>query len=140
MAFINNYPDVTASGDTKTANRKLGQFEGTVVAFEELIVEKYPKMRAKLVIKVDGESDDFEDVINFSQDTRDDFDRSLHWYQAHVKRAMLSAGKNADFSEEWTLKRCDNECDNLVGCKVKFTQSLKKNSTTGKGLDIDYIK
>lgn len=144
MSIISNkFNTVTASGEKMTANTKVGDnFLGTIIGFVPISNPAYPKMVGKIQIKVDGESQLFEDVINFDDANEETARKSLGYLQQHTKEAMISAGKTADYNAEVTSSWCEDRINELVAEKaqVHFSQKMETGKNGKSSLKIHYTK
>lgn len=142
MSFSNNqsFKTLTASGNGTSANTKEGDnFTGTIVGLVDINNPQYPKLKKKIQIKVEGENDLFEDLINFNDEDQESYLKSLGFLQSHTKRAMISAGKVADFDAEVNEDWCEAQLKSLVAEKATVHFSQKMVTTNGKSsLKIDY--
>lgn len=142
MSIISSkFPTLKASGEKRTANQKEIETTGKIVGYVPINNPQYPQMVAKIQIKVDGENQLFEDVINLNDSTEAKAKDSLGFLQQHTKEAMLSAGKQADFNDEVDFTWCDTQLELLAheNATVKFRQQMEtKNGKSS--LKIHYIK
>ena len=143
MSFSSNsqYKNLTASGNGMQANTAEGDFHGQIIAIVDINNPSYPKLKKKIQIKVEGQNDLFEDLINFNDSTKEDYLKSLGFLQMHTKRAMISAGMPVNFDQEVTEDWCETQLNELASKKatVHFTQKMTAGKT-GSSLKIDYIK
>lgn len=146
MISVNqNFKHITNSGNSKRTIEDCGDFTGRIVGYEDISLPEYPSMKGKIIIEVEGKEGVFNDIINFNDSTEKDYKDSLGWLQRHVKSAMISAGKQADYSQEVSVDWCSTEIDRLVAEKatVKFNQSLNEfvddNGKVHKKLAITYL-
>lgn len=144
MSIIRNkFNSVTASGVKMTANTREGDdFRGTIVGFEPINNPDYPKMVGKIQIQVAGESQLFEDVINFDDSSEEQAKKSTGYLQQHTKEAMISAGKSADYNTDVDSDWCEARIKELVAEKaqVTFSQHREIGKNGKSSLKIHYKK
>lgn len=143
ISINNKFSSVTASGQKQTANKAEGRFVGNIVGYVPITDPKYPSMKGKIQIKVDGHDALFEDVININDtDTIEKYRDSLGFFQQHTKEAMIASGKSADYSEDVNAKWCDARLTELANEKaeVKFKQEMETGKNGKSSLKIHYLK